>query len=150
MSSFNRVIIMGNLGRDPEIRYTSNQTAVATLSVATTDYRTVDGQRQDQTEWHRVVVWGKQAESCAKYLTKGRSVFLEGKLQTRSWDDKETGQKKYSTEIVAQNVRFVGGGRSEAGYASQGEGSDDDSGSSHGTSGDYGAPSTPNMDDIPF
>ncbi len=153
MSSFNRVIILGNLGRDPEIRYTANQTPVATLSVATTDYRTVDGQRQDQTEWHRVVVWGKQAETCSKYLAKGRSVFIEGKLQTRSWDDKETGQKKYSTEVVAQNVRFVGGSRSEgSSYGQSNEGYDEMIGSASqgGLSGDYGAPGTPSMDDIPF
>jgi len=110
MASLNRVMIMGNLGQDPELRYTQNQTAVATLSVATTDVRNdANGQRQEFTEWHRVVVWGKQAENASKYLSKGRSVFVEGRLQTRSWEDK-TGQKRYTTEIVAQNVIFVGGG----------------------------------------
>lgn len=106
--SLNRVMIIGNLGQDPELRYTANQTAVATFSVATTDYRTgADGQRQDFTEWHRVVVWSKSAENCAKYLAKGRTVFIEGRLQTRSWDDKQSGQKRYTTEIVAQNVQFL-------------------------------------------
>ncbi len=106
--SLNRVMIIGNLGQDPELRYTANQVPVATFSVATTDYRTTaDGQRQDVTEWHRVVVWNKVAENCAKYLAKGRTVFIEGKLQTRSWDDKASGQKRYATEIVAQNVQFL-------------------------------------------
>lgn len=118
MASLNKVIVMGNLGQDPELRYTQNQTAVATLNVATTDVR-VDqaGQRQEFTEWHRVVVWSKQAENCAKYLTKGRPVLVEGRLQTRSWEDK-TGAKRYTTEIVAQNVVFLGSGggaRADAG-----------------------------------
>lgn len=106
MASVNKVLIMGNLGQDPELRYTQSQTAVVTLNVATTDTWTKDGQRQEQTEWHRVIVWNKQAENCAKYLAKGRSVFIEGKLQTRSWDDKN-GQKRYTTEIVASNVQFL-------------------------------------------
>lgn len=110
MASLNRVLIMGNLGQDPELRYTQSQTPVCTLNIATTDYRQgPDGQRQELTEWHRVVVWSKQAENCAKYLAKGRSVFVEGRLQTRSWEDKQ-GQKRYITEIVAQNVQFIGSG----------------------------------------
>ena len=113
---------MGNLGQDPELRYTQNQTAVATLNVATTDSWVKDGQRQEQTEWHRIIVWNKQAENCARYLTKGRSVFVEGKLQTRSWDDKN-GQKRYTTEIVASNVQFLpnsGGTQKDRGaYAPQ-------------------------------
>lgn len=119
--SLNRVMIIGNLGSDPELRYTANQTPVATFSVATTDYRTgPDGQRQDVTEWHRVVAWSKVAENCAKFLTKGRTVFVEGKLQTRSWDDKQTGQKRYQTEIVAQNVQFLNApGQARGDYASQ-------------------------------
>lgn len=111
MASMNRVTILGNLGQDPELRYTQSQTPVCTLNVATTDYRTgQDGQRQEFTEWHRVVVWSKAAENCAKYLAKGRTVLVEGRLQTRSWEDKQ-GQKRYMTEIVAQNVQFIGGGR---------------------------------------
>lgn len=113
MASFNRVVVMGNLGQDPELKHTQNNTAVCTLSVATTDYRNdKDGNRQEFTEWHRIVVWGKQAENCAKYLSKGRSLLAEGRLQTRSWEDKE-GQKRYTTEIVAQNVQFVGGQKSK-------------------------------------
>ena len=110
MASMNRVVIMGNLGQDPELRYTQSQTPVCTLSIATTDYRTgADGQRQEQTEWHRVVVWSKQAENCSKYLAKGRSVLVEGRLATRSWEDQKTGQKRYVTEIIANNVQFIGG-----------------------------------------
>lgn len=109
MASMNRVVIMGNLGSDPELRYTASQTPVCTLSVATTEYRQgADGQRQEQTEWHRVVVWSKAAENCAKYLSKGRSVLVEGRLTTRSYEDKQ-GQKRYTTEIIAQNVQFIGG-----------------------------------------
>lgn len=158
MASLNRVLIIGNLGQDPELRYTPNQVAVATLNVATTDYRPgADGQRQETTEWHRVVVWNKQAENCAKYLAKGRTVFVEGKLQTRSWEDKN-GQKRYTTEIVAQNVQFLGGAggsqareRGEMGHVpanSQGNGQSgsDISGSQSGAGGGY----DPTLDDIPF
>jgi single-strand DNA-binding protein len=106
--SLNRVLLIGNLGQDPELRYTPNQVPVVTFSIATTEYRTgADGQKQEQTEWHRVVVWNKLAENCAKFLAKGRTVFIEGKMQTRSWDDKASGQKRYTTEIVAQNVQFL-------------------------------------------
>ena len=104
----NKVFVMGRLGADPEMRYTPNQTAVATLRVATTESWTKDGQRQEQTEWHRIIVWGRQAENCSKYLSKGRQVLVEGRLQTRAWDDK-SGQKRYTTEIVANNVQFIGG-----------------------------------------
>jgi single-strand DNA-binding protein len=155
--SLNRVFIMGNLGQDPELRYTPSQTPVVTMSVATTDVRSVDGQKQEQTEWHRVVVWGKQAENCAKYLKKGRTVFVEGKMQTRTWEDKNGGGKRYTTEVIANNVRFVGGGasRSEhdntghaAGYA--GGGGDDYAPSTGSFDAGFGGPSTPSLDDIPF
>ncbi len=114
MASMNKVFIMGRLGFDPETRYTSGQTAVTTLRIATSESWVKDGQRQEQTEWHRVVVWGKQAENCAKYLAKGRQVFVEGRLQTRAWDDK-TGQKRYTTEINASSVQFIGGGANASG-----------------------------------
>lgn len=106
MASLNKVFIMGRLGQDPELRYTSSQTPVCTLNVATSESWTRDGQKQEQTEWHRVVVWNKAAENCSKYLAKGRAVFVEGKIQTRSWDDKN-GQKRYTTEISANNVQFM-------------------------------------------
>jgi len=101
MAGMNRVIIIGNLGQDPEIRYTQSQKAVATLSVATSEsWKDDSGKQQEKTEWHRVIVWDKQAENAVKYLKKGSKVAVEGKLQTRSWDDKD-GVKRYTTEIVA-------------------------------------------------
>jgi single-strand DNA-binding protein len=108
MASVNKVILVGNLGRDPELRYTKNGQAVANFSVATSDsYTNRDGQREDRTEWHRVVVWGKTAELCTQYLTKGRTVYIEGQLRTREWEDKE-GAKRQTTEVHAQTVQFIG------------------------------------------
>lgn len=152
--SLNRVMIIGNLGQDPELRYTPNQTPVATFSIATTEYRnTPDGQRQELTEWHRIVVWSKQAENCAKYLAKGRTVFIEGRLQTRSWDDKQTGQKRYTTEIVAQNVQFLSpaanaGQRGEFGAQQPNRGSNNNQQQSfdQGAPGGYGGPAIPEFD----
>lgn len=151
MASLNRVIVMGNLGQDPELRYTASQTPVVTLNVATTDYRSVDGQRQEQTEWHRVVVWGKQAENSAKYLSKGRAVLIEGRLQTRSWEDK-SGQKRYTTEIVAQTVKFLGGARSDGASSSQGSSYNPSTmpDQTMESQDQFGAPDTPGLDDIPF
>ena len=108
MASVNKVILIGKLGRDPEMRHTPSGAAVCTLNLATTETWNDNGNKQERTEWHRVIVWGKQAENCAKYLAKGRAAFIEGRLQTRSWDDKD-GQKRYATEIVAQTVQFLGG-----------------------------------------
>ncbi len=140
MASVNKAIIIGNLGKDPEVRYTSDGNAVANFSVATTDrYKDRDGNMQEKTEWHRVVVFGKTAENCGQYLSKGRSVYVEGPIQTRSWDDRE-GNKRYTTEIVGRTVQFLtprgeAGGRrnmpteTPAGdYSNEGEGGliDDD------------------------
>jgi single-strand DNA-binding protein len=111
MSGVNKVILVGRLGADPELKQVGNSQSVARLNLATSESWTgKDGQKQDRTEWHRVVVWGRQAENCAKHLSKGRQVYVEGRLQTRSWEDTATGQKKYSTEIVASTVQFLGGG----------------------------------------
>ena len=111
MASVNKVILVGNLGRDPELRYTQNGSAVANFTVATNErWRDKDGNNQERTEWHRIVVWGKTAENCAQYLAKGRSVYVEGRLQTREWEDKE-GNKRQTTEISAQRVQFLGGPR---------------------------------------
>src|SRR5690242_17618873 len=105
----NKAIILGNLGQDPEVRYTQSGQAVASFSVATSEvYTDKSGERQEKTEWHRIVAWGKTAELCGEYLRKGRQVYLEGRLQTRQWEDKD-GQKRYTTEIVAQTVQFLGG-----------------------------------------
>lgn len=119
----NKVILIGNLGRDPEVRFTTGGRPVAQLSVATTDvWMDQNNQRQERTEWHRVVVWGKQAETCGQYLSKGRQVYVEGRLQTRSYEDKD-GVKKYTTEVVAQTVKFLGG-RDGGGARGGGGGSD--------------------------
>ena len=108
MASVNRVILIGNLGADPEKRVTGSGQTVATFNIATTDRWTdKSGQRQEKTEWHRIVVWGPQAENCSQYLSKGRQVYIEGRLQTRQWEDKE-GNKRYTTEVVAQRVQFLG------------------------------------------
>ncbi len=110
MRGVNKVILIGNLGQDPEVRYTPSGQAVANLRIATTESwnSKENGQREQRTEWHRVVVWGKQAENCSQYLSKGRQVYVEGRLQTRSWNDKD-GNTRYTTEIVANNVQFLGG-----------------------------------------
>ena len=107
MASYNKVTILGNLGRDPEVRTTPAGHTVANFSVATTDKWGQGEERQERTEWHRVVVWGKLAETCGEYLSKGRQVFVEGRLQSHSYEDSE-GVKRYVTEIVAQRVEFLG------------------------------------------
>src|SRR3954447_12788773 len=110
-ASVNKVILIGNLGAKPELKYLPSGQAVCELRVATNEsFTDKNQQKQERTEWHRIVVWGKTGENCAQYLDKGRSVYVEGRLQTRSWDDKTTGEKKYATEIVAQTVQFLGGG----------------------------------------
>jgi len=115
MASVNKVILIGNLGRDPEVRYTQNGTAVANFTLATNDVWTDKaGGRQERTEWHRIVVWGKQAEIVREHLTKGKQVFVEGSLQTRQWDDRE-GNKRTTTEIKAARVVMLG--RPEGGEA---------------------------------
>ncbi len=109
MSGVNKVILIGNLGANPELRYTQGQQAVANLRLATTEKWTdKSGQKQEATEWHRVVVWGKQAEICGQYLTKGRQVYIEGSIRTRQWQDQQ-GQKRFTTEVVARNVQMLGG-----------------------------------------
>src|SRR5215813_6770708 len=107
--SVNKVILVGRLGRDPETRYTGNGQAVAHFSLATDEsYKDRAGERQKRTEWHKIVVWGKQAEIAQQYLRKGSLLFLEGRIQTRQWDDRE-GQKRTTTEIVANSFRMLGG-----------------------------------------
>lgn len=109
--SVNKVILIGNLGKDPEVKYTPSGTAVANLSIATTDRtKDKDGNWQDRTEWHRAVAWQRTAEIAGEYLKKGNKVYIEGSLRTRSWDDKESGQKKYMTEIWVNDMVLLGGG----------------------------------------
>jgi len=108
MVGVNKAILIGNLGKDPELRYTPNSKAVATFSLATTEkWKDKDGQAQEKTEWHNIVAWGKQAEFCKEYLKKGGSVYVEGRIQHRTYDDKD-GNKKYITEIVARSVQMLG------------------------------------------
>jgi single-strand DNA-binding protein len=108
MASVNKVILVGNLGRDPEVRHTSSGTPVANFTMATTErWNDASGERKEQTEWHRIVVWAKQAEIVGEYLRKGRQVYVEGSLQTREWTDRE-GNKRYTTEVRAQRVQMLG------------------------------------------
>jgi len=108
--SLNRVQLIGNLGKDPEIKYTPQGTPVAKLALATNErFKDKSGEWQDRTEWHNVVLWQRMAEIAGEYLKKGGKVYIEGRLQTRSWDDKQTGQKKYMTEVVASDMILLGG-----------------------------------------
>lgn len=103
--SLNKVTLIGNLGRDPELRYTNSGVPVATFSIATNEqWKDSEGNTQERTEWHNIVSWQKLAEICAEYLKKGSKVYIEGRLQTRSWDDKNTGQKRTTTEVVASDM----------------------------------------------
>jgi single-strand DNA-binding protein len=146
MGSVNKVILVGNLGRDAELRYTPGGAAVATLNLATTEvWNDRNNQRQEKTEWHRVVLWGKQAESLQEYLTKGKQIYVEGRLQTRQWDDKD-GNKRYTTEIKADRITLLGG----AGGA-RGAGGMDRGGGSQMAGGMEEPPMEPiTADDIPF
>lgn len=141
-SSVNKVILLGRLGRTPEIKYLPSGQAVCDLSVATSQtYKDRNEQQQERTEWSRVVVWGKTAESCAKYLQKGQQVYVEGRLETRSWDDKE-GKKVYATDVVASNVVFLGGGEQRgAGGGDGGRGEESLGGGGYG-GGRASGPST--------
>ena len=147
MGSVNKVILVGNLGRDAELRYTPGGAAVATLNMATTEtWNDKEGQRQEKTEWHRVILWGKQAETLNQYLQKGKQIYVEGRLQTRQWDDKD-GNKRYTTEIRGDRIVLLGGGGGGRGAgASRGE----DSMGAHAPSPapDVSEPLTD--DDIPF
>jgi single-strand DNA-binding protein len=140
MASVNRVILIGNLGRDPEVRYTQNGTAVANFTLATNEVWTdKGGERQERTEWHRIVVWGKQAEIAREHLSKGKQVYVEGSIQTRQWDDRE-GNKRQTTEIKAMRVVMLGRpepGESRMTAAVSSEAATDE-------------PGPPPEDDIPF
>lgn len=124
--SVNKVILIGNLGKDPEVKYTPQGTPVAKITLATNErFKDKDGNWQDRTEWHNVVLWQRLAEIAGEYLKKGGKVYIEGRLQTRSWDDKQSGQKKYMTEVVASDLVLLGG---------RGEGGGDSGGGSRGAS----------------
>ncbi len=135
----NKVILVGNLGRDPEIRSTASGKPVANLSLATNRrWKDRDGNRQEHTEWHRIVVFGRQAEIAGEFLSRGRQIYVEGRIQTRSWEDGQTGETKYSTEVVCENFQMLGG-RGGNGAAAP----------APPASASNGAPE-PEDDDIPF
>ncbi len=145
--SLNKILIIGNLGKDPEVRFTPNGRAVGRFPVATGEVWTDnEGQRQERTEWHNVVVFGKQAETCGQYLAKGRQVYVEGSMRTRQYDDKD-GNRKYISEVIAQRVQFLGGRGGDAPRAGAGGG-----GGGGGMSGgdDFPPPAAAEDDDIPF
>ena len=155
MGSVNKVILVGNLGRDAELRYTPGGAAVSTINMATTEvWNDKAGQKQEKTEWHRVVLWGKSAESLTEYLTKGKQIYVEGRLQTRQWDDKD-GNKRYTTEIRGDRVVLLssGGGGSRGGSADRSGASADRSGGDSmggGQPGPTDASEPLSDDDIPF
>ena len=160
MASVNKVILLGNLGRDPETRYTTGGDAVTNLNIATSEqWKDKSGEKQERTEWHRVVLFGRQAEVAGEYLKKGRSVYIEGRLQTRKYTDKD-GVEKYSTEIVADRMQLIGGSRDSGGgdtELSSGGGSAprrETSSASAGGGGKSGGAPKKNVDDfdddIPF
>src|SRR3989338_8404978 len=114
MAGVNKVILIGNLGKDPEIRYTPQGAAVCNFSIATSRaWKDKDGNKKEETDWHNIVAFGKLAEICGEYLSKGRQIYIEGRIQTRAWDDKD-GNKRYTTEIVANTVQFLGGANASA------------------------------------
>ena len=147
--SVNKVILLGNLGKDPEVKYTPQGTPVAKFSLATNErFKDKDGNWQDRTEWHNITAWARTAEIAGEYLKKGSKVYIEGSMKTRSWDDKQTGQKKYMTEIWVNDLVLLGGRGEGAGGGDSGGGSraasssaggGDFAGSSHGVSSSAGA-----------
>ena len=151
MGSVNKVILVGNLGRDAELRYTPGGAAVSTLNMATTEtWNDKSGQKQEKTEWHRVVFWGKVAESLTEYLTKGKQVYVEGRLETRQWNDKD-GNKRYTTEIKGDKIVLLGGGGQRGGGMSRGGGGEESMGGGQPSHGGSDVPDTPlTDDDIPF
>jgi single-strand DNA-binding protein len=146
----NKVILVGNLGKDPEVRYTTGGQAVANLRIATSRSWTdkQSGQKKEETEWHDVEVWGKQAEQCGEYLSKGRQVYVEGRLKTDKWQDKQSGQDRYRVKVVADTVRFLGGGGRGAGRAPGEEPAGPPAGFEEGAPPSNGGGS--GGDDIPF
>ena len=144
MGSVNKVILVGNLGRDIELRYTPGGAAVATLSLATAEvWNDKSGQRQERTEWHRVILWGKQAEALQEYLKKGKQIYVEGRLQTRQWDDKD-GNKRYTTEVKADRLTLLGGGSGRSNVGERRSSNQPESAE------DGGAVNPITDDDIPF
>jgi single-strand DNA-binding protein len=158
MAGVNKAILIGNLGRDPELRYTQSGQAVVNFTLATSEnWNDKSGERVERTEWHRIVVWGKVGEVCAQYLSKGRTVYVEGRIQTREWEDKD-GNKRNTTEINAQTVQFLGGPRGESGSGGAGGtgggnvdgGGGGGGGSSSGPADEGPSGGPPPSSDVPF
>lgn len=146
----NKVILVGNLGRDPEMKYTAGGTALCKFSLATSEvFNDREGNQQERTEWHNIVAWSKLAEICGQYLSKGRQVYVEGSLRTRSWED-QNGNKRYTTEINAREVQFLGSGASGGGSGASGGGGGATGGGAGSGGDDFGGPPPASDDDIPF
>jgi len=143
MSGINKAILVGRLGSDPEVRYTPSGVAVANFNIATSEeWKDKDsGEKKERTEWHRIVAWSKLGEICGEYLSKGRQVYVEGRIQTRSWEDRD-GNKRYTTEIIASDVQFLGGRDAGPGVRAEGGAPASNSESS--------SIKAPEDDDIPF
>jgi len=149
MASLNKVMLIGNLGKDPEVRYTQSGTAVASFSMATTEkFKSKAGEWEDRTEWHNVTVWGRLAEISGEYLSKGKPVYIEGRLQTRKWQDRE-GVDRYTTEVVAEKMQMLGGKNGGSGNASN-SGNGRTGGGQGGSGGSMEEPPFHPDDDIPF
>ena len=148
MASVNKVILVGNLGKDPETRYTTGGEAVTNIRIATTDtWKDKAGEKQEKTEWHSVVFFGRQAEIAAEYLKKGRQIYVEGRLQTRKWQDKE-GQDRYTTEIVADRMQMLGNREGGGGASSGGDPPPERERASGGGGKPSSAPAKKNVDDL--
>ena len=145
MGSVNKVILVGNLGRDAEVKVTASGQSVASFSIATTETWTKDGEKKEKTEWHRIVLWGRQADTLQPYLTKGKQIYVEGRLQTRQWDDKD-GNKRYTTEVKADRITLLGGGGGGRGGGMMDRGAS----ASHGGAMDEPPIEPITDDDIPF
>jgi single-strand DNA-binding protein len=154
MASVNRVILIGRLGKDPEVRATPSGSNVAKFTIATDErYTDRNGERQERTEWHNIVAWGKLAEICGQYLKKGKLVYIDGSIRTDSWDDKESGQKKYRTEIIANNMQMLDRRGEDEGGSSYGGGGGYASSSRGSGGGSNKSAPAPQMDDdeeVPF
>ncbi len=147
MASLNKVMLIGNLGKDPEVRYTTSGTAVASFSLATSErFKNKTGEWEDRTEWHNITLWGRLAEIAGEYLAKGKTVYIEGRLQTRKWQDRD-GRDRYTTEIVGDKMQMLGGKGDASGRQGGGRPSDEPA---YGASPGYEEPTFNPDDDIPF
>jgi single-strand DNA-binding protein len=148
MASLNKVMLIGNLGKDPEVRYTTSGTAVASFSLATSEkFKNKTGEWEERTEWHTITLWGRLAEIAGEYLAKGKTVYIEGRLQTRKWQDRD-GRDRYTTEVVADKMQMLGGRGESGGRQVSGKTAEESAG--FGGASGYEEPSFNPDDDIPF